>query len=301
MFRMPSPVFNAEGGGSATAASDTGAAGASAVAATGGAPASAAPWYAPFNLDEPSVRFIEDRKFNDMGTLLKSAQEADRVARSRNVLEKPDPANVKEWNGWSELGWKPKFDEYALKRPQTPESFAYMPGFEDAVRKIAHENRVPLGAAQALLDGLTDYAVKEVDAMDAKGIRANADLANKLKADWGGNYDRNVEMARRAARHLGVGIEEQGELEAVMGSARLLALFQKIGTAIGEDTLVTSAGSALPENVETLRAELRRLQSDKDFMASLKNSRAPNHRDVVEQRQALIAKIAEIELRQPKR
>jgi len=66
---------------------------------------------------------------------------------------------------------------------------------------------------------------------------------------------------------------------------------------MGEDKLVSSSGggSGMSESLEGLRAELRRLQGDPEFMKALRDERNPRHGDVAAQRKAIIAKIARIE------
>lgn len=294
MIRFPTILRAPEGGGGATPAAPAAPAAPPAAPpapAAPEAPAAPAAWYEPFNLDEASRQFIAGKGFGDLPALLKSSIESDRLARSRNVLEKPDPARVNEWGGWAELGWKPKFDEYTLKKPQVPATFQYQQGFEEAIRKIGHDTRAPLAVTQAILDGVTAYAVKEVDAMEAAGARVISELDTKLRKDWGGDYDRNVELSRRAARHLGVGEADLAELDAVIGSPRLTALFHRLGQALGEDTLVTPTTGGLPASIDGLRAELNRLQADPDWKAAFNNPRAANHKDVVAQRQAILDKI----------
>lgn len=303
---FPHPCLNAAdagaGAGGAAGAGSDGAAAAAAAAGAGGGQSGGDPWYASFNLDDPAKQFIADRKFDapdGFPKLVKSAMESDRIARSRNVFEKPDPARLNEWGGWSELGWKEKPEEYVLKKPQTPDSFQYIQGFEDKLKEIAHTHKVPLPAAQAILDGLTAWGVAEIDATDARGAKANQDLDAALRKQWGGDYDRNTELSKRAARHFGVGLDDSAQLEAVIGSPNLMKLFHAIGEAMGEDKLVASGGgAALGESLEALRAEQRRLQGDAEFMKALRDPRNARHEEVKAQRQQIIDKIAKIELGQ---
>ncbi len=300
VFNTAEPGAGGGGDGGAGAAAAGGGEGGQGGGGQGG-DNNAAPkgWYEPFNLDEPSRQFIADRKFDrddGLPALVKSAIESDRLARSRNVFEKPDPARLNDWAGWEQLGWKAKPEEYALKKPQTPESFQYMQGFEDTLKKLAHDNKVPLHAAQAMLDGLTAWGVSEIDATDARGAKAAQTLDTALRKDWGGDYDRNVELAKRAMRHFGVGLDDSAQLEAIVGAPGLTKLFHAIGDAMGEDKLVSSSGGGgMGESLDSLKSELRRLQSDKDFMSALRDERHPRHGDVAAQRKAIIAKIAKIE------
>lgn len=310
---FPHPHLNAAEAGAGGAAGggggDGGAAAAAAAAAAGGQGGGGQgggqggdPWYASFNLDEPAKQFIADRKFDapdSLPKMIKSHMEADRIARSRNVFEKPDPARINEWDGWRELGWKDKPEEYQLKKPQVPDSFDYMQGFEDKLREIAHANKVPLHAAQAMLDGLTAWGVSEIDATAASGAKALQDLDTALRKDWGGDYDRNTELAKRAFQHFTVGMDDGKALQGLIGAPQMMRLFHKIGEAMGEDKLVMSGGGApLGESLEALRAEQRRLQGDPEFMKALRDPRHARHEEVKAQRQQIIDKIAARELAQ---
>ncbi len=66
---------------------------------------------------------MQDRKFPDINALMTSAIHADNLARSRNVLPKPEPANLLGWDGWTELGAPADIKDYALKPPQLHDGF----------------------------------------------------------------------------------------------------------------------------------------------------------------------------------
>lgn len=288
--------------GSPAATGDAGAApGGGAAAAPSGAGEPPKPFYDSWGLDDQARQFIAGKGYPDPVTFARSAMESDRLARDRNVIPKPDPNNLKGWDGWSELGWKPEPADYQLKRPQTPEGFKYMPAFEDHIRKVAHENRMPLSHAQVMLDAMVGFAVKDIDATNAALIRADAERQTQLKGKWGGDYDRNAELAQRAVNHFGVSETEKALLKDALGDVRVIELFHQIGAQLGEDTIVTSSGAALPASLDALQAELNRLHADPAWSKALNDPRAPNHKEVAAQRLDLSQKIAELQVKQRQR
>ena len=119
LFNLPIIYRNADAGTGGGGTGDAGAGagggavgGAGAEGGGGGGSNQPTSWYAPYNLDEASRNFIADRKFDGEGglqQLLKSSIESDRMARSRNVFERPDPAKPRtDWQHWEQLGWKPR-------------------------------------------------------------------------------------------------------------------------------------------------------------------------------------------------
>lgn len=297
------PLFAADagtgGGGAGAAAGANGAgAGAAAAAAAGGA---AAPWYEnkDLGLDDDTKVFIAGKKTPDLKTGLKSWMEADKHARERNVLERPDPKNIGAWKGWSELGWIEDASKYDIKAPDEKAiNFKYDGELWGEFKKLAHANHIPLAAAQDMHDKMLSFWGKRIGDIEAKGAGKLKETQDALDQAWGLDKPRNVELARRAASAFGIGAEDIGELEDVIGAPRLLKMFHAIGSKLGEANLVSpdSGGAGAPRTMAELRAELNRLQSDKEFRRALHDKRHPQHKEKTAQRQAIIDKIAAIEL-----
>lgn len=286
------------GTGTGTGAGGTGAGGGTAGTGTGGTGTggAAAAWYDSAEGLAPEQRtFLAGKGYKTLPDAITSAMESDRLARDRNVLPKPDPQKLADWKGWEDLGWKADRAAYDVKKPQVPDGFLYDDGFAKNLVDVAHENRIPLPAAQKILDGVTKYVVDAVGRLDASGARQNQELDGRLRETWGQGYDANKEIASRAARFLGVGLDDSAELERTIGSARLMQLFHKVGSMLGEDKLVTSgggAGGAL--STSQVEAELARQAGDPEFMMAFRDPRHPRHADVTAQRQQLIARKAKL-------
>ncbi len=146
-----------------------------------------------------------------------------------------------------------------------------------------------------MLDGVTQYFVDSIGAVDASGAKALQELETKLKADWGRDYDAKIETSKRAARHLGVGLEDHAELDKIVGNVRLVQIFEKIGAMLGEDTLVdTGGGSTGQMSSSQIDAELQRQAGDNEFMKAFTDAGHPLHKQRRQERDALISRKAKL-------
>lgn len=283
--------------GTSAAATGNGAAGTGAAPASGGGQGGNDPWYKPHNFDADTVAFIEGKKYPDLATMARSGMESDRVARGRNLLEKPaDPKNTKDWKGWSELGWTAKLEDYKLDPSKAKrQGIEYDAGMEERFRQVAHEARVPLPAAQALLDGVIGYQNEFVDRLQSAGAKSKADLETALRNDWGASYGEKSELAIRAAKHYDVPVDDLKTLDAIKGSPGLLKLFAKIGEDLGEDRLKGAGGGGAGASSANPAAELDRLHADPEFMKSLRDQRHPLHKANNAKRDALLEQKARLE------
>jgi hypothetical protein len=267
-----------------------------------------AAWYEnkDLGLDDDTKIFIAGKKTPDLKTGLKSWMEADNHARNRNVIDRPDPKKLNEWKGWTDLGWVEDPAKYEVKAPEANAiKFPYNAAIMGSIKTIAHEQRVPLAAAQAIHDGLLQAYGKEHDAIEARGASSLAALQTELDQAWGADKDRNTELARRAARTIFAdvpGADFKKLEEALGGAPALLKALHAHGAKLGEANLIGTTeggGGGAPQTLAELRAELNRMQGDKDFMAAFRNNRHPQHHDRVNQRQAVLDKIARFELKTP--
>lgn len=244
------------------------------------APANDAPWFEAIEGASDELKaHLRGKAYSDVRAALESGMAGDRVLRDRNAMVGPVAGREAEWDGWEKLGWKRNEADYRLTAPKVPEGFDYDPQFEQAFAKLAHQHRVPLGAAQALFSGTTEYFIKGVAGLAEAEAAASQKALDGLKADWGADFDKRLEAARRVVTGLDLPKETIGTLEkAAGGNVAVLQLFDRLAPLFREDTLVTSAGGGgLPRSVEGVRAEIQRLKGDAAFVQSLSNGRDPNH------------------------
>ena len=89
------------------------------------------------------------------------------------------------------------------------------------------------------MDALAEWAAKDAAAQlnaFTAGIEADGrPMEDVLRDEWGGQYDAQIDRAKRAAREFG---DEAAlaALEAKIGGAALVRMMAKIGAKVGEDT-----------------------------------------------------------------
>ena len=298
--------WNAEGGagGGGAGGGDSGGAGAGAGAGAGVGTQSA--WYEHKDLgfDDETKTYYAGKKYPDLATALKSGREAEKVATSRNVFEKPDPKKLDEWKGWSELGWIEDAAKYEVKAPdQAKLKFPYNAEVMGSIKASAHKHRVPLAAAQAIHDDLLAAYGKHHDGIEAQGASRLAELSTALDEAWGADKERNTTIAQRAARTIFKdvpGVDFKKLEEAIGGAPALLKALHAHGVGLGESNLVGGDGgggrSGLPASAAETQAEIRRLEADPDFRKVLNEGhRNPRYQDVMAQRQRLIDHLAKLQ------
>ncbi|WP_026783146.1 hypothetical protein [Pleomorphomonas koreensis] len=254
------------------------------------------PWYSKIEgLDPDTAKWISDKKFNNINTALKSGMHADHVARDRNVLSRPAADKLAEWDGWKDLGWTEDRKAYGVTAPEdVKKGFGeYNDAFEQAFADAAHKARVPVPQAQAVLSDMLGYIKGTYEQAGVQGAKATADLNAALDKEWGADAARNRELSQRAARALGVPVDDMAALEKLTGSPGLVKLFHRIGTMMGEDKLVDpKAAGAGALTAAGAKAELQRLNADAGHVKALGDATHPSHQAAKEARQRLLEIIA---------
>lgn len=288
-------------GGGAAAPGGAGAGGAGAGGAgEGGAAAAAAavdngPWYAhaDYGFDDDTKRFFEGKNYPDAKTALSSLRHADQVARDRNVLSKPDPAKMNDWEGWETLGWKKDLKDYVVTKPKLKAGQVLDEAMYQSFTQDAHELKLPLDRVTELFNRQFSKAHDRIDAITAAGATAAKDLETGLRSEWGDKYDANVDLAKRAMKAFGVGMDDSAELESAIGSSRLVKMFHGIADRLGEDNLVTNeGGSVSASHPATIEAELNRFEQDPANQAILRDERHPLYQQTLATRRGMIEKLA---------
>lgn len=214
---------NQAGGGAAGAATPAGDQGVSA-GEQQQTQATAPAWHESIQ-DEGLKAFIAGKGFKDAGEAVKALQDAEGKTA---VPESPDA--------------------YKLPVPEGQDG-----AFAQQAAAWMHETGVPVAQAQALAEKWNAYQADLQQQADvARQQRDEADVG-ALRKEWGGQYDANVELGRRAVRSfVGQGEDAAAHLEKIetaLGAAETFRLFHRIGKHLGEGTLApasaaTSGGGA---------------------------------------------------------
>ncbi|CAM4093049.1 Phage protein [Bordetella tumbae] len=217
--------------GDGGAVADPAAVAAEAAAAEAQAKTAPPAWHASIE-DAGLKAFIEGKGFKDAGEAVKALQDLE------GKTTVPESA-----------------DAYKLPVPDGQDG-----AFVTEAAKWMHEAGVPIAQAQALATKWNEYQASQAQAADlARQQQGEADVA-ALRKEWGGQYDANVELGKRAVRTFAGegGDAEQliGKIEGAIGAAETLRLFQRIGKSMGEGTLTPTdspaGGSGEPADAATL-------------------------------------------------
>lgn len=263
---MPDPAAQANSGGDQAAA-------AAAAAASGGADGGA-PWY-----PEAQKTYVEGKGWKTPAdvltsyTALETLMGADKAGRT---VVLPKDANDLEGTKLfrAKLGVPESPDKYELQAPPGQ-------GGGDLVKEASawfHEAGVPKAAAQAItakwnahIEGLIKAAQDK-----AKG-ESHAEL-EKLKGEWGPQFDQNAEYARRFLKAAGWDDAKMAAYEATFGTATMLKDFHEWGTKIGEAGFVagdhkggfTPAKAAIQKQIDELRSKrIANAITEKEFHAQM--------------------------------
>jgi hypothetical protein len=229
-------------------------------AAGAGSRQQAGPWFAKsdYAFDEPTRNSSRARTIPTRKTALSSLRHADELARSRNIIEKPDPTKIKEWNGFTELGWNSGQDEIHGQQADAEGPARLID--DGAVRCVRRHRARQQGAAVPgrghLERRCMSWSKRRPRMPRREALPEKRKLDQKLRTEWGADYDAKIAGARRAFAFLGGEDFNADEISAAIGSPRTAKLFAKLHELIGEDQMPApgAAGSG-PLSPNSAKAE----------------------------------------------
>lgn len=190
--------------------------------------------------------------------LAKVALDSQRYAGGAVRIPKDD-AKPEEWNEYyKKLGRPDKPEEYGIKAPEEFPEGAWDDQRAASFQQKAHELGLSKKQAAALADWNAGW-VRDQIATRAVEMKGSVD---KLREEWGPNFERNVELARRAAKQLG-GDGFLGWLDETGhgNHPHFVRVFSKMGAKLGEAQLVQ--GDLPGESKTSAQAKINAILGDK--------------------------------------
>jgi hypothetical protein len=195
--------------------------------------------------------------------VLKSYRELEQKATWSDAVRLPkEGADPKAWDEvWNKLG-----------RPATPSPDAYgLKSVEGADAKVAerlaqafHAGGLNPKQAQPVIDAILELSSTDGD--DAARAAKNTAEHHALRSEWGVNYDANVELARRAARAMGVDREALSKIEETLGTRFVFERFAAAGEFLREDAGVDPTGVSGGGGKESALAEITALRANPEWV-----------------------------------
>ena len=182
-------------------------------------------------------------------------------------LPKAD-ADAKEWDAvHAKLGRPATPDEYKLEVPTGADDT-----YAKHIAKVMHENGLSAKQAQAVAKGQAEFVATEITRQAEADATAQAAEKVALTKEWGAAYDKNLQVARAAAKTFGLTTEVIDSLEDAMGLKATMTLLHTLGSRLGEDAFEGGSGhlsSAL--SPAEAKARITGLKNDAGFRQKLIN------------------------------
>jgi hypothetical protein len=148
-------------------------------------------------------------------------------------------------------------DGYEIK---LPDGFPD-PEFGKVASSLLHKYHVPKGDAQGLMgDFMAMVSTGETERVKAEQAEF-VKQETELKTEWGADFDKNAEIAKRGMKRLGLTDEIIDQMESKAGFASVIKAMHKAGTLLGEGKFI-DGDVAGGETMATLLAKRTALTKD---------------------------------------
>jgi hypothetical protein len=227
----------------------------------------------------------------DVNGLVKSYISAQQMIGADKVSVPKDDSPAEAWNEfYTKLG-----------RPETVEGYKFQPkeysllqgdgasvGKADAdwVKQVAHKAGLNEKQAGVVYEELHTRYQGIIDGFKNKKTETDQQWLDTLHQKWrGSDFDVNIQAAQKGVRAFG-GDELADVLESsgLGNHPALVETFANIGKALGEDKTFggRATNGGFVASAAEARAEIGRLNLDKDFQKAYINAKDPGHRTAVE-------------------
>ncbi|PTR07872.1 hypothetical protein C8K11_11383 [Novosphingobium sp. GV055] len=242
------------------------AAAAPAASPAGDAPAAAAPepadWMKGLTTDGDALAWLANKKFATPAALVDAYRQTERAFHTA-IPGENDPAE--RWDAfYKRVGRPDSPDGYDVA---APDGFESNPEFTGRFKETAH--KMGLSAKQAT--GMVEWYNQEALATLQAEANATREQQQALRAEWGADFNKNIEIARRGMQVLGIDNATLDGMGRGIGVDQALKIMAKLGTMTSEDMLRGGGNTpGFTVSEETAQAELDSFIGDKDATAKLR-------------------------------
>jgi len=201
------------------------------------------------NLPEDSAAYKDTlSKYKSVPDMAKALANANALIGKKLGVpnEKSSPEEVAAFR--RSLGVPDTIDEYKFAPDALPEGMTWDDNNVKNYAEIAHKHNIPPSAMKALV---TEHAKMEhfkMQGMQAQIEKQHVDAVNTLKKEWGGEFEKNIGLAKQAAKIAGVNANSQGfaDPEVVRGFVRLSQMMSedKVGRSMSGSEFMTGSARA---------------------------------------------------------
>jgi hypothetical protein len=229
------------------------------------------------------------KRFTSSQALAKSYVSLERQLSNSNKVAVPNENSTdEEWNAFFAKAGRPdKPEGYELV---APEGVAKQVWNEQEVKDfsgLAHKLGLSKKSANALVSWQAERLGKAYEAQTQMAEQAKIQTVDSLKKEWGGDFDKNVELAKKAAQTFG---GDELLNHPLSNDPAFIKAMAKAGASISEDKLAGGRGSAnAASDPSSVREEIGQIMSDRSNPYWL--PKHPNHALAVSQVKRLYEKL----------
>lgn len=221
------------------------------------------------------------KKYKTVPDLVKGHINANSMIgkKAEEFLKSEDPEIVSKRNEW--LGIP---DEYNFTLPEKSDEIPYNEDAIEGFKQKAKEIGLSQKQAQDLLDWDFSRAGELQEGVKQQLVEMRDKAEETLKADWGRNYQPNLQKVKQATDYLGITevLEQTG-----LGNEPMVlkAVLDKIVPAISDDNLIEGT---MRNNLETVYDTMREL--DKQLLTH-PSPQSQEYRTLLSKKEELLAKM----------
>jgi hypothetical protein len=186
---------------------------------------------------------------------------ADQILRLPGKDAKPE-----DWRPvWQKLGAPDKPEGYEIKAPEGD------PGeFLKTATGWFHELGIPKPMAQGLAAKWNEFAQTQAEAAGAAWDSRFDKEMGELKTEWGQDFDKNRDLARRVEKATGLQVEQLQGVERALGPKAYQQFLARFGAALGEHRFVGGEGEkTFSMSADAAKARIAELGKDEAFKKKL--------------------------------
>jgi len=220
---------------------------------------------------------------------LQNFDSVDKLAKSYAHLVKKMGVPADQLLRLPEAG-QPMDEVYnALGRPEDHEGYNlgdYEPETTAGFRELAHQIGLNNEQANILFDSYINSinSQEELESQDFDQFQVENTQA--LQEEWGGNFDKNVELARRAFMNFATPEAVEIMEETGLGNhPEILKIFSRIGELLQEDSVLPGTSTPILGGMTPAQAQesFNSKMADPEFRTAYLDGFHPNHARAVEE------------------
>lgn len=201
-------------------------------------------------LPEDSAVFKNSVKnFKSVPDLVKALGNANALIGKKLGVpnEKSSPEEVAAFR--KAMGVPDTLDDYKFAPDALPEGMTWNDDFAKPFAEIAHKHNVPPGAMKALANQFAHYEKVKLEALQSTFEKQRSEAVGTLQKEWGAEFDKNIGIAKQAAKMAGVDANSHGfsDPEVVRGFVRMAQMMSedKMGRGLQSAEMMTGQARAM--------------------------------------------------------